>query len=106
MKAPGSRETERRDGRRGAALICRAIGEHRAAFWWGIVTGLGWTLTKLASPVLVSRAIDVGIVGGRTDQLVVAVLALLGVGVVGAVLAGLRRYYGQSLAYRVEADLR
>src|SRR5262245_46027169 len=99
--APG-----RAERRHGAALIRRALAEHPAAPWWGIGTAIGWTLTKLATPVLLTRAIDVGIVAGDRAALVLSVGCLVLVGTAGALAAGLRRYFGQSLAYRVEADLR
>jgi ATP-binding cassette subfamily B protein len=90
----------------GLTLLLRALAVHRRGALLGISAGLACSVTKLVIPVLIRRGIDLGIRGGDTRQLAATVGATLAVGLMGAGFAGLRRYYGQSVASRVEADLR
>ncbi|WP_235498375.1 ABC transporter ATP-binding protein [Frankia sp. R43] len=90
----------------GLALIVAAVGRHRRLLAAGIGAGLVWTGTKLAAPPLVTWTIDTGVLGGDTSRLWLGVMLFAGLAVVGAGFAGLRRYYGQCLAFVVEADLR
>ncbi|CUU54455.1 ATP-binding cassette, subfamily B [Parafrankia irregularis] len=90
----------------GLPLIVAAVGRHRRLLAAGIGAGLVWTGTKLAAPPLVTWTIDAGVLGGDTSQLWLGVMLFGGLAVVGAGFAGLRRYYGQCLAFVVEADLR
>ncbi|MCK9924665.1 ABC transporter ATP-binding protein/permease [Frankia sp. AgPm24] len=90
----------------GLALVTAAVGRQRRLLAAGISAGLLWTGTKLAAPLLVARTIDAGVLGGDSGQLWLGVALFTGLAVVGAGFAGLRRYFGQSLAFVVEADLR
>ncbi|EFC81724.1 ABC transporter ATP-binding protein [Parafrankia sp. EUN1f] len=90
----------------GLPLIVAAVGRHRRLLAAGIGAGLVWTGTKLAAPPLVTWTIDAGVLGGDTSRLWLGVMLFAGLAVVGAGFAGLRRYYGQCLAFVVEADLR
>ncbi|WP_241831895.1 ABC transporter ATP-binding protein [Parafrankia soli] len=83
-----------------------AVGRHRRLMAAGIGAGLLWTATKLAAPLLVAHTVDAGVLGDDSGQLWLGVALFAGLAVVGAGFAGLRRYYGQCLAYVVEADLR
>ncbi|WP_230202932.1 ABC transporter ATP-binding protein [Parafrankia discariae] len=90
----------------GLALVLAAVGRHRRLMAAGIGAGLLWTATKLAAPLLVARTVDAGVLGADSRQLWLGVALFAGLAVVGAGSAGLRRYYGQTLAFVVEADLR
>jgi ATP-binding cassette subfamily B protein len=83
-----------------------ALRAHRVHALLGIGVGLVWSLGKLAVPVFIRRVLDLGIRDGNAGELRRAVLGLLVVGVVGAALAGIRRYLAQSVAARIETDLR
>lgn len=90
----------------GLALVTAAVGRHRRLMAAGIGAGLLWTATKLAALLLVAHTVDAGVLGDDSGQLWLGVVLFAGLAVVGAGFAGLRRYYGQCLAYVVEADLR
>jgi len=72
----------------------------------GILTGLVWTAGKLAVPALIARTIDAGVVAGDRRALAWHIAVLAVVGLSGALVAGLRRWYAQRLAYLVERDIR
>lgn len=72
----------------------------------GVVTGLAWTACRLAAPLLIARVIDRGVVPNDRAALVSGIVLLLAVGIVGALIAGLRRWYAQVLAFLVERDIR
>jgi len=96
-------------------------GELRRAGWrlvgatsrthWGwialaLVSALFWTATKVTIPLLAAAAIDKGIIGNDTSELVKYVALMLVVGSFQVIVSGLRRYGAFRLAFRVEADLR
>jgi len=96
-------------------------GELRRAGWrlvgatsrthWGwialaLVSALFWTATKVTIPLLAAAAIDKGIIGNDTSELVKYVGLMLVVGSFQVIVSGLRRYGAFRLAFRVEADLR
>lgn len=72
----------------------------------GIVTGLMWTVARVAVPLLAAAAIDQGILAGRSSVTVRYVVVLLVVGAVQAVTSSVRRYGAFRVANRVETDLR
>lgn len=94
------------DHRRGWEVLRTAVRPHRRVAALGILTGFVWTGAKLAVPLLVARTIDHGVVPADRDALVRDIALLAGVGLVGAVVAGLRRWYAQLLAFLVERDIR
>ena len=90
----------------GWALLRRAFRPYRRHAAVGITAALLWTAGKVAIPKLVATAIDQGMVAGRHGALVKWALVLLGLGLVSAACAGVRRYYAWSISWRVETDLR
>lgn len=103
---PASNPTLAAEPSGGARLLARALVRQARPAAMGVACGLGWTATKLATPVLVRRGIDLGIGGRDMHQLVLAMASVAGLGLLTAGIAGLRRYYALSVASRVEADLR
>ncbi|MGD0678103.1 MAG: ABC transporter ATP-binding protein [Polyangiaceae bacterium] len=95
-----------RGGSGGQALIFEAVMRHRREAVLGIGAGLGWSGARLATPIFIRQGIDAGIRAHDLGALRTAVLSLAVVGMLGACLAGLRRYAAQTLATRIEADLR
>lgn len=83
-----------------------AVRPHRRVAALGILTGLAWTGTKLAVPALVARTIDRGVVPGDRGALLDNIAVLGAVGLAGALIAGLRRWYAQLLAFLIERDIR
>ncbi|WP_243058088.1 ABC transporter ATP-binding protein [Nocardioides sp. SR21] len=94
------------DTRRGWHVLRVAVRPHRRVAAAGILTGLLWSASKLAVPALVARTIDQGVVPGDRDALYANIALLACVGLAGALIAGLRRWYAQLLAYLVERDIR
>ena len=80
-----------------------AVRPHRRVAALGILTGLAWTGTKLAVPALVARTIDRGVVPGDRGALLDNIAVLGAVGLAGALIAGLRRWYAQLLAFLIDA---
>ena len=103
--APVERPRER--GRAsGVKLLAETLRGYAGRAVAGIATGLAWTCCKLAVPVFLRRGLDLGIRAGDGAALRQAVLGIAIVAAIGAGLAGLRRYLAQSLAARLETDLR
>jgi ATP-binding cassette subfamily B protein len=88
----------------------RLVGATSRTHWRWIVTALVaalfWTATKVTIPLLAAAAIDKGIIGNDTSELVKYVGLMLVVGSFQVFVSGLRRYGAFRLAFRVEADLR
>jgi len=86
------------------------VGATSRSHWRWIVTALVaalfWTATKVTIPLLAAAAIDKGIIGNDTSELVKYVALMLVVGSFQVIVSGLRRYGAFRLAFRVEADLR
>ncbi|MGD0676258.1 MAG: ABC transporter ATP-binding protein [Polyangiaceae bacterium] len=103
--APVERPRER--GRAsGVKLLAETLRGYAGRAVAGIATGLAWTCCKLAVPVFLRRGLDLGIRAGDGAALRQAVLGIAIVAAMGAGFAGLRRYLAQSLAARLETDLR
>src|SRR5689334_1416557 len=88
----------------------RLVGATSRTHWrWiatALVAALFWTATKVTIPLLAAAAIDKGIIGNDTNELVKYVGLMLLVGSFQVIVSGLRRYGAFRLAFRVEADLR
>jgi ATP-binding cassette subfamily B protein len=98
------RETELR--RAGWRLVGAASRIHWGWITVALASALFWTATKVTIPLLAARAIDQGIIGDDTSELVKYVGLMVVVGLFQVVVSGLRRYGAFRLAFRVEADLR
>lgn len=93
-------------GRRGWKLLGNQIRTQRSGFLVGIVAGIVWTAAKVAIPVLISVAIDHGIIARDTRAIVRWGFAIAAAGVVSAIFTGTRRYWAFREARWAEADLR
>ena len=98
-----AREAGRASGGKLLAETLRAYAGRAVA---GIATGLAWTCCKLTVPVSLRQGLDLGIRASDGAAFRQAVLGIVLVSAIGAGLAGLRRYLAQSLAARLETDLR
>jgi ATP-binding cassette subfamily B protein len=97
MVAGGMHEQDdRRSGRAGWELIVDLLRGQRRGIGLGVFVGLCWTVAKVSVPLLVSTAIDRGIVAEDRSALLRWSLAIAVAGLVAAVFTGLRRY----LAFR------
>jgi ATP-binding cassette subfamily B protein len=85
-----------RSGRDGWRLIVGLLRRQRRGIGLGVLVGLCWTVGKVAVPLLVSIAIDRGILADDRSALLWWSLAVAGAGLVAATFTGLRRY----LAFR------
>jgi ATP-binding cassette subfamily B protein len=90
----------------GVKLLAETLRAHAGRAVAGIATGLAWTFCKLAVPAFVRRGLDLGIRAGDAAALRQAVVGIVLVSALGAGLAGLRRFLAQSVAARLETDLR
>jgi len=92
--------------RGGWRLIARVVARRRIGVALGVVSGLIWSLGKVAVPALVRQAIDLGIVRGSAGAAWGWAALIAAVGVVAAVFTGLRRYLAFREGRRTEANLR
>jgi len=91
--------------RRAAGRFVRAIVRSQAGGVVGaVLSGLLWQTGAIAAPLIVSYAIDNGIVPRDRNTLVVWLLALLGVGLLEVVAGGMRHIY--AIRNRSAADAR
>jgi ATP-binding cassette, subfamily B, bacterial len=90
----------------GWRLMRSAIRPQRGWLIAGVVAGVGWTLAKLAVPLLAAAAIDQGIIPGDTSAILMYSVLILVAGVAQAVGTGFRRYGAFRISYRAETDLR
>jgi len=94
-------------GRRAGWRLLRAsLRAERRAMIKGSISGLIWTIAKVAVPLLALEAINRGVSSSQHGALLWWSLALVGTGAVQAVTTGLRRFQAFSMAFRVETDLR
>ena len=97
---------ERATRKRGWRLMRAAVRPYLKLVLLGIGAGLLWAAARVAIPSLAGAAIDSGITHGNWSVAMAWTGAILGVGLVQAVMTGLRRYAAFGLALRVETDLR
>ena len=72
----------------------------------GLLASLGWTFTKIAIPAITRIIVDRGIVKAQRGVLLTWSLVMIGVGLVSAMFAGLRRIKAFSVSYRTELRIR
>ena len=72
----------------------------------GVLVGLGWTVAKVAIPLLVRGAIDHGIEPNDAKALYMWALAIAVVGIFQGTFTGLRRWWAFKVARRSEQTLR
>ncbi|NOX28737.1 MAG: ABC transporter ATP-binding protein, partial [Actinobacteria bacterium] len=80
------------------------MDSYRRGIAFGMFVGVVWTVTKVAVPIMIQRAIDDGIRGD--DSLLAWSLAITAVGVVSGIATGARRYVAFLNARAIEADYR
>ena len=97
---------EHRTEPNGWALIRSTMRPHAAIGAAAVTFGLLWSVGKLVSPILVAAAIDHGVVADNRRSLYALALAMIAVGAVTAVAAAIRRFSAETMAYRIETDLR
>jgi len=98
--------SERRGRRGGWRLLYDTSRRHIGIIVLGVVAGQVWTLARIAIPSLTSGAINNGIVGGRTHELLVYAPLILVLGAISSACSGMRRYFAQSISFSLETDLR
>jgi len=64
------------------------------------------TAARLAVPAIIGNVIDEGLGGGQESYLVIAALAILGIGLVRALLSFVQTYLGAWIAQHISFDLR
>ena len=94
------------DAPNGWALIRSTMRPHVAIGAAAVTFGLLWSLGKLVSPILVAAAIDHGVVAGNRKTLYILAGVMIAVGSITAVSAAIRRFSAETMAYRIETDLR
>ena len=67
---------------------------------------LGLTGASLAVPPIIQRVIDVGIVAGQARFIILAGLAIVGIGLLRALLSFVERYLSEWISHKVAFDLR
>jgi ATP-binding cassette subfamily B protein len=82
------------------------VGHNKKMMWLGVAVGLVWAAARVAIPTLAGIAINRGIAKDDWQQIALWTGVILAVGLVQAVMTGLRRYAAFGLAVRVETDLR
>lgn len=102
----GTRADRPAGGPNGWALIRSTMRPHVAIGAAAVTFGLLWSVGKLVSPILVAAAIDHGVVTGNRRTLYVLAAVMTAVGAITALSAALRRFCAETMAYRIETDLR
>ncbi|MFP4149442.1 MAG: ABC transporter transmembrane domain-containing protein, partial [Nitriliruptoraceae bacterium] len=98
---------KRRQRRAGGARLLRQLLRSRWLVVVGaVLVGLAWRAGLVVVPILVQVAVDEGITGQDPAALRGATLALAAVGIVTAVLTGVRHELAGILGYGAEAHLR
>jgi ATP-binding cassette, subfamily B, bacterial len=104
--SPGAEERQAELRRGGHRMMWHALRPSRAWIAVGILTALGWTVGKVAVPLLAQRAIDGGVDPYDPGTLVRWTSAVLAVTVAIAVFTAFRRYAAFAISLRAETDLR
>jgi ATP-binding cassette subfamily B protein len=92
--------------RSGLGLIGRTLLGYRRVSAFAIAGALLWMAALVSIPYLVGRIIDEAISAGDKDRIAPLVGLLILAGLIQGVGIGVRRYFGFSLSYRAETDLR
>ena len=72
----------------------------------GVTVSLGWTAAKVAIPSITRLAVDRGIVKNQSGALMRYTLIMLGLALLSAICAGLRRLCAFTVSYSLETNLR
>lgn len=92
--------------RSGLGLIGRTLLGYRRVSAFAIAGALLWMAALVSIPWLVGQIIDEAIAAGDKDRIAPLVALLILAGLMQGVGIGVRRYFGFSLSYRAETDLR
>ncbi|MGI9649488.1 MAG: ABC transporter ATP-binding protein [Acidimicrobiia bacterium] len=92
--------------RSGLGLIGRTLRGYRRVSAFAIAGALLWMGALVSIPYLVGQIIDEAIAAGDKDRIAPLVGLLILAGLIQGIGIGVRRYFGFSLSYRAETDLR
>jgi ATP-binding cassette subfamily B protein len=92
--------------RPGYQLVLRVMAEQRLGLLLGVLSGLMWIAGKIAVPMLVKRAIDLGLGSGDPEAPKRWAAYVGAAGVLSAVFTGVRRYLAFREGRRAETSLR
>ena len=92
--------------RSGLGLIGRTLLGYRRVSVFAIAGALLWMAALVSIPYLVGQIIDEAISAGDKDRIAPLVALLILAGLLQGIGIGVRRYFGFSLSYRAETDLR
>jgi ATP-binding cassette subfamily B protein len=95
---------ERESARAGWKLLWTSIKEERRFIMYGQIVSVGWSIGRVAIPVLVQQGIDRGI--EKDGSLLVWTLLIVAAGVLSSVCLGLRRYVAFRNGRVIESRLR
>jgi len=95
-----------RSSRDGWRLIRDTLRDQRRGIAIGVVVGLAWTVGRVTAPLMVSLAIDRGIVADDMTALLWWSIAVAGAGLVAATFTGLRRWFAFRESRWAETKLR
>jgi len=104
LPAAGDHDPELRRG--GWRMMRRALRPSGRWIAIGVLSALGWTVTKVSIPLLAQRAIDGGIDPYDADVLLRWTLVIGAVTLAVAVFTAFRRYAAFAISLRAETDLR
>lgn len=90
----------------GWALIWSTIRPNAKLAWIGVIAGLMWAAGRLVLPLLLGAAIQRGVTEDDLRGALIVCAVMLGVALITATAAGLRRFGAVGLAYHVEVTLR
>ncbi|MDA9241612.1 ABC transporter transmembrane domain-containing protein, partial [bacterium] len=95
---------ERASAKAGWKLLWSAIKEERRFIIYGQIVALGWSIGRVAIPLLVQQGIDRGI--EKDGSLVVWTMLIVAAGVLSSVSLGLRRFVAFRNGRMIESRLR
>ena len=82
------------------------IKENKKHFNISISSAIIWCFLVVLHPYIIKRVVDEGIVTGNTRIMLVLLSSLIVIGYTRAISIGTRRYFGMSVSYNVEAEIR
>jgi ATP-binding cassette subfamily B protein len=104
---PAADRRRARELRRGGwRLMADSLRPSKGWIAVGVVSSLGWTLTKIIVPLLAKQAVDDAMDPFRARRMLHFLLEILAITVVIAITAAARRYAAYALSLKAETDLR
>jgi ATP-binding cassette subfamily B protein len=90
----------------GWRLLAEMTRRHAKVVAAGVGAGQLWTVARVLMPTIVSIAVNSGIIGGHTGELIWLGFTIVALGAISSACSGLRRYFAQAISYSLETDLR